>query len=63
MRGGADVAFEAVGGKVRATEPAGFVGFRDAVDGEFGGRVRLVLGDEARAVLAVEEEPELPEFF
>jgi hypothetical protein len=31
----ADVAFEAVDGEVRPAEASGFVGFLDAVDGEF----------------------------
>ena len=44
----ADVAFEAVDGEVQAAEAAGLVGLLDAADGELGGGVLLVLGDEAR---------------
>ena len=44
----ADVAFQAVHGEVQAAEAAGFVGLLDAADGELGGGVLLVLGDEAR---------------
>ena len=46
----ADVAFQAVDGEVQAAEAAGFVGLLDAVDGEFGGGVLLVLGHEARGL-------------
>ena len=35
----ADVAFETMHGELRAAEAAGFVGFLDAVDGEFSGGV------------------------
>jgi hypothetical protein len=44
----ADVAFEPVHGEVEAAQAAGFVGFFDAADREFGGGIFLVLGDEAR---------------
>ena len=43
-----DFAFEAVDGEVQAAEASGFVGLLDAVDGEFGGGIFLMLGDEAR---------------
>ena len=43
-----DFAFEAVDGEIQAAEAAGFIGFLDAVDGEFGGGILLMLGDEAR---------------
>ncbi len=44
----ADVAFQPVHGEVEVAQAASFVGLLDAADGEFGGRVLLVPGDEAR---------------
>ena len=61
----ADVAFQPVDGEVHAAEAAGFVGLLDAVDGEFGGGVLLVLRHEpggldehaARTAGGVEDAP------
>ena len=44
----ADVALQPVHGEVEAAQAAGLVGLLDAADGELGGGVLLVLGDEAR---------------
>ena len=44
----ADFAFEAVDGEVHPAEATGFVGLLNAVDGEFGSGVLLVLRHEAR---------------
>jgi hypothetical protein len=44
----ADVALQPVHRQVQAAEAAGLVGLLDAADGQFGGGVLLVLGDEAR---------------
>ena len=41
-----DFAFQAVNGEVHAAEASGFIGFLDAVNGEFGRRVLLVLRHE-----------------
>ena len=46
----ADVAFEAVDGEVHAAQATGLVDLLDAVDGEFGGGILLVLLHEARAL-------------
>jgi hypothetical protein len=43
----ADVALQAVHGEVQAAQAAGLVGLLDAADGQLGGGVLLVLGDEA----------------
>jgi hypothetical protein len=43
-----DIAFQPMHGEVEAAQAAGFVGLFDAADGEFGGGVLLVLGNEAR---------------
>jgi hypothetical protein len=43
----ANVASEAVHGKVHAAEASGFVGLLDAVDGQFRAGILLVLGHEA----------------
>ena len=42
-----DVAFQPMHGEVKTAQAAGFVGLLDTADGKFGGRVLLVLGNEA----------------